>query len=268
MDSRDTLQLRLGAAVRAVRGRRGVSVESAAKRAGLSPVTWRRIEHGHGVYGRTVRKLEAYLALPEGAIADALEGDEAMAGLEDRLADLEEDASTTRSTSWLESTGERSSDSDVSINVEQLTQLDLAELERLQEVISGILAERYRVISEEWMRSSLPRLVQAHRSIRKRQSLLEEAVRDGNVNAANSINEQLKLLRDQYALLESGLSALPVRYYGRALGEAERLLGEPLGFDFVPSSLARGLARLIPFADGRDEGNANRDILSDGFRDD
>jgi transcriptional regulator with XRE-family HTH domain len=42
----------------------GISVEDAAEMVGISHVTWRRIERGQGVYGRTVEALEQFCGFP------------------------------------------------------------------------------------------------------------------------------------------------------------------------------------------------------------
>ncbi|MEV8610082.1 helix-turn-helix transcriptional regulator [Amycolatopsis sp. NPDC051373] len=84
MDNVDYL-LRLGDAVRDARGTLGLSLEAAAEGAGVSHVTWRRVERGHGTYRPTHTALEQYFGLPEGSIKQALTSEPAMQEFERRL---------------------------------------------------------------------------------------------------------------------------------------------------------------------------------------
>lgn len=96
VDDRTALQQRLGMAVRDARSRRGLSIEAAAKDAGISPVTWRRVERGQGVYEPTMRKVESYFGVPDGSITTAFSSTEAMTAFAARLDNL--DVSTTPAT--------------------------------------------------------------------------------------------------------------------------------------------------------------------------
>lgn len=62
----------LGRQVKLLREGQRLSLEAAARKAQLSAVTWRRVEHGQGVQGRTYRAVEETLSLPRGVIDDYL----------------------------------------------------------------------------------------------------------------------------------------------------------------------------------------------------
>jgi transcriptional regulator with XRE-family HTH domain len=124
---------KLGAVVRAARKNHGVSVDTAAMAAGISPVTWRRVEHGKGIYTRTARKMEDYFGVPWGSIAEAQASDDAMdrfeqqitANLANRPAAPPVPVRAVPDAGWL-------------------AQFTLAQLQTIRYQADGIIAERER----------------------------------------------------------------------------------------------------------------------------
>jgi transcriptional regulator with XRE-family HTH domain len=66
----------LGVAVRTARQWAGLTIEEAARRGGLSPVTWARVEKGAAVRGLTYAAIERALGWASGAVDAVLAGAE------------------------------------------------------------------------------------------------------------------------------------------------------------------------------------------------
>ncbi|MEC3974758.1 helix-turn-helix domain-containing protein [Amycolatopsis sp. H20-H5] len=64
----------VGQLIRAARERRRVALKAAATAAGISTVTWRRVERGQSTYGPTHEALENWFGLPSGALSKATDG--------------------------------------------------------------------------------------------------------------------------------------------------------------------------------------------------
>jgi transcriptional regulator with XRE-family HTH domain len=58
----------VGAILRAARRNRGLSAQGAAHRAGLSPITWRKVEAGGLVRAATLSALDGFHGLPDGTL--------------------------------------------------------------------------------------------------------------------------------------------------------------------------------------------------------
>lgn len=74
-------QFALGAFLRVRRGREGLSVETMTERAGLSHMTWRRLEDGYAVRPKTYAAVETVFGLPAGSLTRALSDDSALVEL-------------------------------------------------------------------------------------------------------------------------------------------------------------------------------------------
>jgi transcriptional regulator with XRE-family HTH domain len=75
----------LGAFLRHWRASQDLSVEAMAERAGLSHMTWRRLEDGHAIRARSLGIVEQAAGLPSGAIIRALNDDDALVELAEKL---------------------------------------------------------------------------------------------------------------------------------------------------------------------------------------
>lgn len=84
--------LALGGVLQLLRTRENWSVETAAQRAGIGHMTWRRAEDGFTVRRRTYAALDAVLGLPLGTVSRALNDDRLMV----ELASLVIDTSNVR----------------------------------------------------------------------------------------------------------------------------------------------------------------------------
>jgi transcriptional regulator with XRE-family HTH domain len=71
-------RLSVGTCLRIWRARRDLSIETVAERAGISHVTYRRVEAGRSVRDSTYTALEDFLELPPGTIIRALVADDAV----------------------------------------------------------------------------------------------------------------------------------------------------------------------------------------------
>lgn len=95
----------LGAVLRHWRASKGLSVEAMAEHAGLSHMTWRRLEDGHAVRPLTYRTVEQAADVPAGLVVRALKDDEALIELAEKLGievpqDQQEWPSFLRSFAW------------------------------------------------------------------------------------------------------------------------------------------------------------------------
>lgn len=75
----------MGAIVRVARGKQGWSVEDAAQKANLGHMTWRRVEDGHQVRGKTYAALDDIFSLPTGITSRAIADDEQVVELARRI---------------------------------------------------------------------------------------------------------------------------------------------------------------------------------------
>jgi transcriptional regulator with XRE-family HTH domain len=78
---REERQVRFGESVQRLRLARNQSIKAAAGQAKVSHVTWTRVENGHGVYNRTLVRLDEYLGISRGTTSHALEHPDAFEGL-------------------------------------------------------------------------------------------------------------------------------------------------------------------------------------------
>lgn len=78
-------QFALGAFLRVRRGREGLSVETMVERAGLSHMTWRRLEDGYQARPKTYAAVESVFGLPAGSLTRALSDDAALVELAGHL---------------------------------------------------------------------------------------------------------------------------------------------------------------------------------------
>lgn len=75
----------VGAIIRVARGKQGWSVEEAAKQADLGHMTWRRVEDGDFVRGKTYAALDDVFSLPTGTTSRAVSDDNQVVELARRI---------------------------------------------------------------------------------------------------------------------------------------------------------------------------------------
>jgi hypothetical protein len=245
VDNLDDLHHRLGDVIRAARAALGVSIDAAARGAKVSPVTWRRVERGQGIYGPTKKKVEAYLGLPEGAITDALVSDDAMLKFE-QMADAIAERHEHNSTQPVQP-ADRPERDDVPrsqlLDTEALGRLDLPDLYSLRDSVLGVIMERERAEVEQRMQFVVPQVADAHQKLRELEDRLDAARANGHDRSmVDGLQEKADAARNLAATVEHVLFELPDRYHDQAVREIEQLLGRA----YRPVGLGRGLAALIP----------------------
>lgn len=120
---------RLGRAIRRERLARGMTIESAAKSAGMALKTLSRIESGPPVREQNIAKLDGLLGLPPGSALAAWQGD----------ADLETVFATATTAT---ATGEADTERELQAALDLVPRLPIPQLERLQTAVDTALRIR------------------------------------------------------------------------------------------------------------------------------
>lgn len=158
----------LGAFLRHWRATQGLSVE----RAGLSHMTWRRLEDGHAVRAQTHSVVETATELPAGLVARALRNDEALIELAELLGIAGPDENQSPA-AFVRSFGGRS------VWAQQLAESPAADLPAVGALVAKLSARKERSQTEDAALRSLVAwlveladvsrngLVRPHKEVRK-----------------------------------------------------------------------------------------------------
>lgn len=104
---RTVRRLVLAGVLHAARDRNGWSVNDAASKASVAPMTWRRMEQGLDVRRRSLTAVDSVLGLPFGSTSRALEDDLAMIGLLAETGTVVDEVSPATAAEFLDTMAER-----------------------------------------------------------------------------------------------------------------------------------------------------------------